>query len=359
MAQEAKGTLPLLFGILGWHGVFLLFIIVAFKLFLVENGHFDYCPCDWHMVFSSIMFLCPSILTFIVAFFAYFRQDDDTTPWKVFKKFYEVKFACHQFDEITVWESHAEYCIRCKLMKRDWSLAKIALSAIFSLFYPLIWLSLCFLQGHYYVCATVGPSSKVLPTCNMTTKDEEDHDRLYGLAEIHAKSIGSIILVCTFCFVVLFVVLYGEIKTHLSKKYDWSPNRKSTNDLQVLVSVTPGRCTSSSGAPEVSLSSYGNICRDTSVTSIPEDAETEAQSLLHQPKNRGKDIRINLSSTIEESLQECLQNGAWQGINIRCSQYEEGTSRRESYAPFRPASRPRLQHQRSGDHTYESLLQLS
>ena len=83
------------------------------------------------------------------------------------------------------------------------------------------------------------------------------------------------------------------------------------------------------------------------------------QSLIHQPKNRGKDIRINLSSAIAESLQECLQNGAWQGINIRCSQYEEGTSRRESYAPFRPASRPRLQHQRSGDHTYESLLQLS
>ena len=112
---------------------------VSSRLLLV-----DYCPCDWHMVFSSIMFLCPSILNFIVAFFAYFRQDDDTTPWKVFKKFYEVKFACHQFDEITVWESHAEYCIRCKLMKRDWSLAKIALSAIFSLFYPLIWLSLCF-----------------------------------------------------------------------------------------------------------------------------------------------------------------------------------------------------------------------
>ena len=134
-----------------------------------------------------------------------------------------------------------------------------------------------FFQGHYYVCATVGPPSKVLPTCNMTIEDEEDHDRLYGLAEIHAKSIGSIILVCTLCFVVLFVVLYGEIKTHLSKKYDWPPNRKTSNDLQVLVSITPGRRSSSSGTPEVSLSLYGNRGRDTSISSIPEDAETEAQ----------------------------------------------------------------------------------
>lgn len=130
MAQAVQLTIFTLLGILGWHGVFLLFIVVTFKLFLLEHGNYD-CPCDWSAVYGTIMFLCPSFLTYIIAFFAYFRQDDNSVPWKVFRKLYEVKFACHQFDERTVWESHAEYCVRCKLVKRDWSLAKVALSAVF------------------------------------------------------------------------------------------------------------------------------------------------------------------------------------------------------------------------------------
>lgn len=351
MAQAVQLTIFTLLGILGWHGVFLLFIVVTFKLFLQEHGNYD-CPCDWSAVYGTIMFLCPSLLTYIIAFFAYFRQDDNSVPWKVFRKLYEVKFACHQFDERTVWESHAEYCVRCKLVKRDWSLAKVALSAVFSFLYPLVWLSMSFLQGYYYVCTVVGPSRTVLQLyCNATVDNPGDYDRAYGLAIIRSNSIGSIVFVCTLCFVGLFVVFYGEIANHLWKKYDWSPYRKVDNQLQVQVSVTPS-CRSIS--PEISVSPYSN--RDTPISSIPEEGATETQSLIHSPNEESKTIRINLSKAFAESLQGCLQNGAWQGVDIRC---EESRSRRESYAAFRPPSRARLQQQRTGEHCYESLPPLA
>ena len=75
---------------------------------------------------------------------------------------------------------------------------------------------------------------------------------------------------------------------------------------------------------------------------------------MQQPAADGnKAILINLSNTFAETLQGCLQDGAWQGIDIHCSQQEVG--REESYQPFRPPSHTRMQQEHTGEHTYESL----
>ena len=79
------------------------------------------------------------------------------------------------------------------------------------------------------------------------------------------------------------------------------------------------------------------------------------QSLIQSSNDGSKSVHINLSNAFAKSLQEYLQSGSWQGIDIRCSQYEESRSREGSYVPFRPPSRARLQQQRTGEHRYESL----
>lgn len=353
MSQTVKLTLSTLLRILGRHGVFLVILIVAFKLFLLEAANYD-CPCDWSVGYGTIVFVFPSLTSYAVAFFAYFRDDDNSVPWKVLKKFYELKFACHQYDERTYWDSHAEFCIRCRILKRDWPLVKIAVTAVLSFLYPLVWLSLSFLQGHYYVCTKVGPSRETLEGfCSVKVQKPDEYDQAYGLAVIRAKSIGTVMFVCTLFFVGLFFIFYGELENYLLKKYDW-PSTESGANLQVLVSVLPGR----SPGSETSVSSHGN--RETSVTSIPEGAEMGVQFSDHQPVADGsKAIRINLSHTFVETLQGCIQDGVWEGIEVRCTQQEEGRSRQESIIPFRLPSRVRRQQQRTGEHTYESLPQLS
>ena len=273
MAQTVKLAFSTLIGILGWHGVFLLFLIVAFKLFLGEQDDFS-CPCNWSVAYGTIMFLFPSLTSYMIAFFAYLRQDNDNAPWKPLKKLYELKFACHYYDERTEWNSHAEQCIHCRKLKRDWNLVKIAVSAVFSFLYPLVWLSLSFLQAFYYICAHVGPSSDALENyCDVKILKPADYTKAWGLAAIRSKAIGSILFVSTLFFVGVFVILYGEILSYLSKKYDWSPSSGFGN-LQVQVSILPGHSSGSAG----SASSHSN--RDTPGASVLEAAETERQVRL-------------------------------------------------------------------------------
>jgi len=357
MAKTFKLMLSTLLDILGWHGVFLLFLIIAFKLFFLDPAAVDFaCPCDWSLAYGTIMFLFPSFTTYTIAFFAYFRQDDKSVPWKVLKKFYEFKFACHRYDEQTVWESHVEYCFRCKQIKRDWNLVKIAVSAVFSFLYPLVWLSLSFLQAYFYVCAHVGPDRRALGTyCNVEVLKPDEYDQIYGSAVIHSKAIGSVMFVSTMFFVGLFVIVYGEIENYLLKKYDWSPRAENASNLQVQISVLPGH---SSGSV-TSASSHGN--RDSPVARALEAADETARQSPNQPPvvDGGKTICINLSNTFAETLQGCLQEGAWQGIDIRCSQQGEDRSQQGSYAPFRPPSAARVHQERTGEHGYESLPQLT
>ena len=273
MAQTAKLAFSTLIGILGWHGVFLLFLIVAFKLFLWEQDEFA-CPCDWSMVYGTIMFLFPSLTSYMIAFFAYFRQDNDSAPWKVLKKLYVLKFACYYYDERTEWNFHAKHCIHCRKLKRDWSLVKIAVSAVFSFLYPFVWLSLSFLQASYYVCVQVGPNTDMVQNvCDVKVLKPDDYKKTYGLAVIRSKAIGSIIFVSTLFFIGVFVILYGEIQSYLSKRYDWKPSGNGAN-LQVQISVRAHRSSGSVG----SASSHSN--RATPVTSVLEAAETSRQVRL-------------------------------------------------------------------------------
>lgn len=269
MAQTVKLALSTLLGMLGWHGVFLLFLIVSFKLFLVEQDS-TVCPCTWYVAYSTIMFLIPSLTSYVIAFFAYFRQDSNSVPWRALKKLYEFKCACHFYDERTDWDFHAEHCIRCQQLKRDWALVKIAVSAIFSLLYPLVWLSLSFLQSYYYACADVGPPRTSLTSiCDVIDEDvPKDYDKDYALAVIRSKVIGGVLFVSTLFFLGVFVIIYGEIENYL-KKFDLSGNGQDI--LQVQVSVLPGR---SSGTLE-SPSSQGN--RVPSVTSALEALEAGNQ----------------------------------------------------------------------------------
>ena len=276
MAQTVKRAFSTLRGILGWNGVFLLFLIVAFKLFFWEWPGQDVfaCPCNWSVAYGTIMFLFPSLTSYMIAFFAYFRQHNDSAPWKPLKKFYELKFACNYYDERTEWNSDAERCIQYSKLNRDWNLVKIALSAVFSFLYPLVWLSLSFLQASYYVCAQVGPNTDVLQNyCDVEILWPADYVKALGLATIRSKATGSVLFACTLFFVGVFVILYGEILSYLSKKYDWNPSSGFEN-LQVQVSILPGRSSGSVG----SASSLRN--RNTPVESVLEAAETRGQVRL-------------------------------------------------------------------------------
>ena len=173
--------------------------------------------------------------------------------------------------ERTDWNSHAEHCIRWRQLKRDWSLVKIAVSTIFSLLYPLVWLSLSFLQAYYYVCAEVGPPwASLVAYCDVKIDDvPKDYAKDYGLAVIRSKVIGGVLFISTLFLLGVFVIIYGEIENYL-KKVDLSPDERGAK-LQVHVSILPGR---SSGA-SVSVSSHGN--QAPSVTSVHEAIEAGSQ----------------------------------------------------------------------------------
>ena len=246
MAQTVKLTLSTLVDILGWHGSFLLLLIIAFKLFLedesIDSQLGPTCPCTWNVGYGTIMFFLPALSLYMIAVFAYFRQDNESVPWKSMKRLFELKGACNFYDGRTHWDSHAEHCIRCKNLKRDWSLVKIAFSAIFSLLYPLVWLSLSFLQAYYYVCAEVGPPSSTLTTyCDVKFDDiPKDYDKDYGLAVIRSKVIGGVLFVSALFFLGVFLILYGEIENYLRKVEQSRGGSNRAGPLQVQVSVLPG-----------------------------------------------------------------------------------------------------------------------
>ena len=248
MAQTVKLTLSSLLDILGWHGAFLMLLIISFKL-LLERDEFFFldanpgsCPCTWHVGYGTIMFLLPSLISYIIAVFGYFRQDNDSVPWKPMKKLHQLKCACAYYDGRSSWDFHVEHCALCQKVKRNWSLVKIVLSAIFSLLYPLVWLSLSFLQTNYYVCAHVGPrKSTVTEYCDLTDWiDMEEYDKEYNLAFIRSKVIGSVLFVAMLFFLGLFLILYGEIANHLKKMESSRDGPEKPHPLQVHVSVQPG-----------------------------------------------------------------------------------------------------------------------
>jgi len=249
MAQTVKVALSML----GWHGVFLLFLIVSFKLFLAEQDS-TVCPCTWNVVYSTLMFVIPSLISYLIAVFAYFRQDDDSAPWKALRRLYVFKGACHLYDERRDWNFHAEHCIFCKQLNRDWNLVKIGVSAVLSLLYPTVWLSLSFLQAYYYVCANVGPLNSSLTTyCDVEIHDvPKDYDKQHGLAVIRSKVIGGVLFIGALFCLSVFVIMYGEIE-HYLKKIDFCSNDNSS-PLQIDISIQPRR---SSGTIE-SAGSQGN-----------------------------------------------------------------------------------------------------
>ena len=77
-----------------------------------------------------------------------------------------------------------------------------------------------------------------------------------------------------------------------------------------------------------------------------------------QSVDGNKSIRINLSDEFTTALRGCFQDGAWQGIDIRCSQQEEYRSLQGSYVPARTRSPAGSLHQRvQPDHSYDSVHQ--
>lgn len=249
MAQTVKLTLSTLFDILGWHGSFLLLLIILFKFSLERDqlffmdGNPGSCPCTWHVAFGTIMFLFPSLILYIIAVFGYFRQDNDSVPWKPMKKLYELKSAGVNYDGRIAWDVHVENCARSQQVRRNWSLIKIARSAIFSLLYPLVWVSLSFLQTDYYVCAHAGPPVyTVKKYCDATDQwiDLEKYEKKYALAFIRSKVIGSVFFMVTLLFFGLFLILYGEIANHFRKIESSRGGPKNAHPLQVHIAIRSG-----------------------------------------------------------------------------------------------------------------------
>lgn len=259
--------------IMGWHGMYLLFLIVAFKLFLPEQDDF-LCPCTWFVAYGAIMLFLPSLTSYTIAVFAYFRQEDDSGPWEVLKSLYVFKFACNFHNNRTEWDFHVKRCIRCKLVERDWPLAKIAVSAILSLLYPLAWLSLSFLQSSYYVCAQVGPTNETLQNyCKVesTNMTKTNYTKAYGLAVIRSKAIGSILFTSMFFLLGVFVIIYGEMKSYLIKRYDWTPRGSRLAKTQVNVCIIP------SYSPGTLRAAKSDISRAITVARKEETAGIERQ----------------------------------------------------------------------------------
>lgn len=80
---------------------------------------------------------------------------------------------------------------------------------------------------------------------------------------------------------------------------------------------------------------------------------------INQPQSvdGNKSIRINLSDEFAAALRGCFQDGAWQGIDVRCSQQEEYRSLQGSYVPARSQSPAGSLHQRvpAHEHSYDSV----
>ena len=253
--------------------MYLLFLIVAFKLFLPEQDDF-LCPCTWFVAYGAIMLFLPSLTSYTIAVFAYFRQEDASGPWEVLKSLYVFKFACNFHNNRTEWDFHVKRCIRCKLVERDWPLAKIAVSAILSLLYPLAWLSLSFFQSSYYVCTQVGPTNESLQNyCKVesTNMTKTNYTKAYGLAVIRSKAIGSILFTSTLFLLGVFVIIYGEMKSYLIKRYDWTPRGSRLAKTQVNVCIIPSY---SSGTLRAAKS---DISRDITVARKEETAGIERQ----------------------------------------------------------------------------------
>ena len=269
--QTVQLRLLNLLEIMGWHGMCLLFLIVAFKLFFPEQDDF-LCPCTWFVAYGAIMLLLPSLTSYTIAVFACFRQKDDSGPWEVWKTLYVFKFACNFHNNQTEWDFHVKRCIRCKLVERDWPLAKIAVSAILSLLYPLAWLSLSFLQSSYYVCAQVGPTNETLQNyCNVESTNLTNYSKVYGLAVIRSKAIGSVLFTSALFLLGVFVIIYGEMKSYLIKRYDWTPRGSRLAKTQVNVHIIPNYSPGTLRAPK------SDISRDITVARKEETAGIERQ----------------------------------------------------------------------------------
>lgn len=360
MSQSIKRTISTSLGILGWHGVLLLLLIISsFKIFHLEyerplEQEIAACPCTMGVIYSTTMFLVPSLVAYIIACFAYFRQDDGSVPWSALKKFYEMVRSCDFLEESTGFYSHTELCNFCRQVERDWTLVKIAVSAVLSLLYPLVWIILSLLQAHYYVCAQVGPSPMIVTSfCNVTI--EEDYYKDYALAGIRSKVIGGILFACLLFCAGLFVVLHGEIENYL-KKYDESSDDGSAKKLAVYVTFLPEH---SSGATDAAGAAASRHSGAPTIASGPGAPEPKSQSRMKQdPNGKEKGIQIHLTGKLVSVLQGSIRNDAWQGVDIRCTQQEERRSLPGCF-PFRSPSRAKLLSDVQRKHGYESLREVA
>ena len=72
-----------------------------------------------------------------------------------------------------------------------------------------------------------------------------------------------------------------------------------------------------------------------------------------QSTGKNKSIHINLSEEFTTALRGCFQEGARQGIDIRCSQQDENWSRQGSYVAIRPESAGPLHQRFQADHIHD------
>ena len=70
-----------------------------------------------------------------------------------------------------------------------------------------------------------------------------------------------------------------------------------------------------------------------------------------QSTDKNKPIHINLSDEFTTALRGCFQEGAWQGIDVHCSQQDENWSQQGPYVVMRPESAGPLHQRFQADHT--------
>ena len=305
MARTAKLSLSTLLDILGWNGTFLLALIVFFKIFL--DKEIDECPCEGNVAYGTVMLLLPAVSTFLLAVFVYYRQDDDAVPWCIFKTFYMLRRPCTFYDGSTSWELHSTQCIYCIQYDRDWINMKLVLSIVFSVLYPLLWLSLGFLHGNYYTCAKVGPYPEFLDYCDMSL-DANDYQKTFTLATTLSLRIGALLFVGTFFFVAIFVVLYGELANYVKN----AVQSTAIPELQVQVNLQPAP---TSGEASHHGNEEGPI-------------STQAISASTAQVDSKKAVRIELTGEFCSALQDYFEDGSWSGIGVNCSRTEVESHRR-------------------------------
>lgn len=157
-----------------------------------------------------------------MAFFSYFYQDDNQSPWKDLKAYYKFKRPCSYSPRSGNWEIHSGVFHQCTECQGKWYKIKITVSFFVSLVYPILWMALGFRQVTYYACAHVGPEPRgILELCDNWKKPTPDsYEKNYQLAVYKSLLVGNVLFVVVIILASALFITYRVIRSKIADNDD-------------------------------------------------------------------------------------------------------------------------------------------